>query len=107
MAIRNGIHWKDERLFQETRRILTAVYQNIVFNEWLPLYIGVDVATKRNVSRPLGSADDSLGHDFYDEHLDGSNMHEFNVGAFRLFHALTPYDVNMYDESMIIQKSQY
>lgn len=33
-------HWKDERLFQESRRIITAVYHNIAYNEWLPYYIG-------------------------------------------------------------------
>lgn len=98
LEIRNGQYWNDERLFQETRRILTAVYQNIVFNEWLPPYVGFDIATRRNVSRPF-NADDSFGHDFYDEYLDASNMNEFGVGAFRVFHTNTPFDINMYDES--------
>lgn len=95
---RNGQNWNDERLFQETRRILTAVYQNIVFNEWLPPYVGMEAATRRNVSRPK-SADDAAIFDFYDETLDPSNMNEFGVGAFRMFHANTPFNINMYDKS--------
>lgn len=96
---RNGF-WDDERLFHETRRILTAVYQNIVFNEWLPPYVGLDVITRRNVSRPC-NADQSFGFDFYDEHLDASNMNEFGVGVFRLFHTNTPVNINMYDKSRL------
>lgn len=33
-------HWSENRLYQETKRIITALYQNIVYNEWLPYYIG-------------------------------------------------------------------
>ena len=32
-----NLNWTDENLFQETRRIVTAEYQNIIYSEWLPI----------------------------------------------------------------------
>jgi peroxidase len=29
--------WTDDQLFQETKRIVIAEYQNIIYSEWLPI----------------------------------------------------------------------
>mgnify|MGYP000140304607 CR=1 FL=1 len=49
--IANGLgavnpHWDDERMYQETRRILIAVWQKIVYGEYLPLVLGTRTMRK-------------------------------------------------------------
>lgn len=83
----------DELVFQETRRILMAVYQNIVFNEWLPLYLG-DVTSKRNVSCKAAGY---CGR--FDETVNPSSLNEFSNGAFRMMHFYIPETTNYYDHS--------
>lgn len=38
--------WLDQQLFQNAKSINVAIYQSIVFNEWLPIILGTSMATK-------------------------------------------------------------
>lgn len=37
--------WTDERLFQEARRITIAIYQHLVYDEWIPTFLGLYLAS--------------------------------------------------------------
>lgn len=37
--------WKDERIFQTARKINTAIYQKIIYNEWANVVLGADEAS--------------------------------------------------------------
>jgi peroxidase len=39
-------HWNDERLFQESRKLLIAIYQHILYNEYVPIVVGWNTATQ-------------------------------------------------------------
>jgi len=40
-------HWNDERIFMESKKIVTACIQHITYKEWLPALLGVNY-TKKN-----------------------------------------------------------
>ncbi|XP_071122924.1 peroxidase-like protein [Mytilus edulis] len=74
--------WKDEKLFQETRKILTGVYQHIVFNEFVTALVGPKYA---NI---ISLTSSSKGYQtFYSPYLDGSSRNEFGATAFRYGHS--------------------
>lgn len=67
-------HWDEERLFQEARKINIAVYQKIIYDEWLPVFLGNKSSLKfQNVS--------------FNPQIDPSTTNEFAAGAFRFFHS--------------------
>ena len=77
--------WDDERLFQESRRILIAEYQHIVYNEWLPLIVGKELMSTWGLW-PL-----SKGYsDQYLDTFDPRITNEFATAAFRFGHSLIP-----------------
>ncbi|PIO72117.1 heme peroxidase [Teladorsagia circumcincta] len=46
--------WDDEKVFQETRRILIAIFQHVTYNEYLPVVIGRQLY-ERKALRPLST----------------------------------------------------
>ncbi|XP_069178968.1 chorion peroxidase [Procambarus clarkii] len=76
-------HWSDEINYQETRRVVVAMYQHIVYNEWLPLVIGKDYMAENGLlPRREGYSRD------YDSGLNAAIMNEFATVAFRFGHTL-------------------
>ncbi len=47
--------WDDETLFQETRRIIGAVWQHIVFSQYLPVTIGAVNSAQYGLAPTAGS----------------------------------------------------
>jgi len=80
-------YWNDERIYQETRRILTAIYQHIFYQELLPIIISPEVG-KLYELKPL--KDDYFYK--YNPNKYPNLINEFSTAAFRFGHTLVkPY----------------
>ena len=42
-------HWRGDRLFEESRRILAAEWQHMIYNEWLPIILGNRIMKRDNL----------------------------------------------------------
>ena len=75
--------WRDEKVFQEARRINIAQWQHIIFNEWLPILLGTSYMKTWNLL-PLTSG---YSRDYDTDH-DPRINNEFATAAFRFGHTL-------------------
>ncbi|KAL4216726.1 heme binding [Mactra antiquata] len=83
--------WGDETLFQETRKILIAITQNIVYSEYLPTILGPEVMKQYD----LDIADDfRLVHDGL---VNAAASNAFGTAAFRFGHATVPNEQKLLD----------
>ncbi|XP_053677833.1 peroxidase-like [Anopheles nili] len=89
--------WDDERLFQEARRINIAQYQSIVYDEWLPIYLGRENMQAAGVLPSLQTPD--VVRD-YDPEVDPTVSNAFATAAFRFFHNLIAGHLDLVAESM-------
>uniref|UniRef100_U5ES00 Putative peroxinectin-like protein n=1 Tax=Corethrella appendiculata TaxID=1370023 RepID=U5ES00_9DIPT len=90
-------HWKDETIFQETRRLIIAKLQHIAFNEYLPLIIGHKNFRVFSLNEPKGYSKS------YNPDINPSITNEFSAAAFRFGHSTVDgkffvHDKNRLDE---------
>ena len=68
--------WDDEMLFQETRKIVTAIWQVVIYNEYLPLLFDTQYDTY------VGE------YNGYDPSIDATVPHSFATAAGRFGHSM-------------------
>lgn len=82
LAILNP-HWSDEKIYQETRRIIGAMVQHITYREFLPLILG------RDVSKSFELELDTTGYfQKYNSRINPGIANSFSAAAFRFGHSL-------------------
>ncbi|XP_075976327.1 chorion peroxidase [Anticarsia gemmatalis] len=74
--------WDEDTVFLETRRILQAVFQHIIYNEWLPLLLGPELVQTFNLAPSAGYSSS------YDPHMNPSLTSEFSSAAMRFGHSV-------------------
>ncbi|CAH0582784.1 unnamed protein product [Chrysodeixis includens] len=74
--------WDEERVFWETRRILQAIHQHIIYNEWLPSLLGPQIL------KTFGLYPSSGYSTAYDPHVNPALSAEFSTAAMRFGHSV-------------------
>ncbi|XP_026727140.1 chorion peroxidase-like [Trichoplusia ni] len=74
--------WDEDRVFWETRRILQAVYQHIIYNEWLPSLLGPQILKTFGLYPSAGYSS------AYDPHVNPALSAEFSTAAMRFGHSV-------------------
>ncbi|XP_033757666.1 lactoperoxidase-like [Pecten maximus] len=77
--------WSDEKVFQETRKIVSAIIQHINYNEYLPHVISdADMQVHGLYSTPKGH------HTVYNPNVNPTIANVFGAAAFRSGHSSVP-----------------
>ncbi|CAL8092787.1 unnamed protein product [Orchesella dallaii] len=76
-------HWNDEQIYQEVRRIMSAVNQHIIYNEMLPRLLGNSMINAYS----LGLQNDGY-YAGYDSSCPSNIYNEFATAAFRYGHSM-------------------
>ncbi|XP_033756984.1 peroxidasin-like [Pecten maximus] len=78
--------WDDERIYQETRRIMSALIQHITYFEYLPLILGKRIMEYYDILPNIESLEASV----YNTSTNAGIANVFAVAAFRFGHSQIP-----------------
>ncbi|XP_033215658.1 uncharacterized protein LOC117172036 [Belonocnema kinseyi] len=87
-------HWSDEKMFQETRKIVGAIVQHITYREFLPIVLGPDVMKIFEL--------DVLRKGYfegYDPTVNPNMANEFAAAAYRFGHSLVQRSFMRFDRN--------
>ncbi|XP_065217251.1 chorion peroxidase-like isoform X2 [Planococcus citri] len=85
---------KDEKLYQEAKKILTAMLQNTIYGRFSEILFGPECSRSYGFTEP-----DNQGYSGgYDPELNAGTTAEFEHVAFRSFHSLVEGNLKLYDD---------
>ena len=76
-------YWDDEKLFQESRKMCSAMYQHIIYNEYLPVLLGKQVAEMYELYSEMAGYSAK-----YDPKVRPTVLNEAITAAFRFGHTM-------------------
>ncbi|XP_042860961.1 myeloperoxidase-like [Penaeus japonicus] len=76
-------HWEDEIIYQETRRVVSALIQQVTYKEFLPIILGNSRMQEYDLWLRRSGYSDS-----YDPYADASIANVFATAAYRFGHSL-------------------
>ncbi|XP_063533682.1 peroxidasin homolog [Cydia strobilella] len=85
-------HWSDEKVYQETRKIVGAMIQHITYREFLPIVLGQEVMRLFDLE-PLKKG----YYKGYSPKINPSPASSFSSAAFRFGHSLVQPSMVRYD----------
>lgn len=88
-------HWRDERIFEEARRIVVAELQHITFSEFLPSILGEEVMQKFNLS-----VQNQGYFQAYDPQLNAAISNELATAVFPFILSTIPSALERYSERL-------
>ncbi|XP_076049273.1 peroxidase-like [Oratosquilla oratoria] len=92
-----NVHWDDEKLFQEARKINIAQMQHVLYSEFLPVVLGERMMNDPEYNLRLGK----FSEKDYDFNKNPGVLNEFATAAFRFGHTLVPERFYLLDENFV------
>lgn len=91
--------WNDEILYQEARRVVIAEIQDVTYNEWLPVILGVN-QTRYGHIFPVNA--NRIPSAIYNHRDNPSISNEAATAAFRFMNSLVQGKLRMHDEDRLL-----